>query len=258
MPAAGVAGAVVAAGAAGAVVAVIIIGSVLFAIIRMGGSAINRMSTNRGRTSSITKLEKIAEALNAYANDNKGFYPPRVTRDAKGATLHSWRVLILPYLGEEELYNQFDLSLPWDHQTNMSLANEIPSVYQHPRASEHGLFLESGYYVVYGRGTLFPNNAPLGPNEFVDDPKQTVLVIEGMPLVSSAMWIEPIDMDFSKITGSIGTNQGIEPGGLLEDGAAMVTVDGKGHFLEDTMDPRTVRALLTPNGGERIRDDVFD
>jgi hypothetical protein len=72
------------------------------------------------------------------------------------------------------------------------------------------------------------------------------------------MWIEPIDLDSRRATGRIGGTPGIDPGGLLDDGAAMATVDGRGHFLPDTLDPNLLRALVTPNGGERLADDTLD
>ena len=242
---------------ASAVVAVILLGCLLFALVRVGGQTMNRLSSNRERTSSIRNLERIAEALNAYAND-QGTYPPSFTTGANGQRLHSWRVLILPYLGEDELYNRFNLSQPWDSPMNMNAASEIPSVYLHPNSSSNMRFNEAAYYLVVGPGTLFPKTGPLGPDQVVDDISQTILVIEGVPLVPSGSWAEPLDLNFAKIQGKIGSNPGIEPGGLLDDGVAFATADGRGHFLSNETDPVTVRALITPRGGERLADDTLD
>ncbi len=41
----------------------------------------------------------------------------------------SWRVHILPYIGEEELYKQFHLDEPWDSEHNKSLVEKMPAVY---------------------------------------------------------------------------------------------------------------------------------
>ncbi len=241
----------------GAVVSVILLGCLLFAIVRVGGDTMTQLSTNRERTSSIRNLERIADALNAYAADH-GTYPPSVTRDASNAKLHSWRVLILPYLGEEELYNKFDLDLAWDHPKNMQATYEIPSVYQHPNSAANAMYYQSAYYLITGQGTLFPNSGPLGPDQVTDDLSQTILVTEGTPIIASGYWTEPIDLDFAKIQGKLGTNPGNEPGGLLDDGVAVVTVDGRGHFVPDTIEPMTFRSLITPNGGERMSDDTLD
>lgn len=238
------------------VVAVILLGCLVFSAVRLGGDTMNRLTTNRERNATIQNLEKIAKALNAYAADH-GSYPPAVTRNGK-QKLHSWRVLILPYLGEEELYDQFDLTLPWDDANNMAAARDMPVVYRHPKSQSAGMYLESGYYLVVGNGTLFPPQGPLGPDSIVDDPSQTILVVEATPLVPSSLWIEPIDMDFGRMTGNIGTSNGVEVGGLLDGGVGIVTADERGHFLPDTMPPSRFRSLITPAGGERLPDDTLD
>lgn len=238
------------------IVAVILIGCLAFAAIRIGGETMTRLTVGRERASSIKNLEKIAKALNNYAADH-GAYPPPVTRDAAGKPLHSWRVLILPYLDEVDLYDQIRLDLPWDDPNNMTVAYEMPSVYRHPGGGS-GRFNESAYYLIVGRGTLFPTTGPLDPNQVVDDPAQTILVIEGTPMVPSGMWTEPIDFEFAKMSGQIAANQGIDPGGLTTGGVATATVDGRGHFIPDSKDPMIFRALITPSGGERLDDDELD
>jgi hypothetical protein len=240
-----------------AAVCVILLGCLLFAIVRIGGQTMNRISTNRARSASIKNLERIAAALQSYAADH-GTYPPPVTTDRKGAPLHSWRVLILPYLDQEDLYDRFDLDLPWDHPTNMGVARDIPVVYQHPNRDNATSFFESGYYLIKGTGTLFPNTGPLGPDQITDDMSQTILVIEGTPLVPSGMWTEPLDLDFANMQGKLGTNPGIEPGGLLDGGVAFATTDGRGHFVPNSMEPITFRSLITARGDERLPDDTLD
>lgn len=243
---------------AAALVSILLLGSLLFMMARYGGQTMTKLSNNRDQTSSIRNLEKIAAALNAYAADH-GSYPPAETRDANNIALHSWRVLILPYLGEEDLYNRFNLDLAWSHPDNMQAAmSDIPTVYQHPRVATRGVYTESAYFLITGTGTLFPNAGPLGPSDITDDPSQTILVTEGSPLTSSSLWTEPLDLDFASMQGRLGTNPGNEPGGLLDGGVAIVTTDGRGHFIPDTIDPAVFRALVTPRGDERLRDDTLD
>jgi hypothetical protein len=240
-----------------AVVSLILLGCLLLAMIRVGGQTMNRLTTNRERSSSIQNLERIADALNAYFADH-GTYPPNATRGPGNKPMHSWRVLILPYLDEEDLYNEFDFRYAWDHPDNMRAARDMPSVYQHPNRATRQMLNESGYYLITGQGTLFPNAGPLGADRVTDDPSQTILVIEGSPLVPSGMWTEPLDLDYVKIQGKLGSNPGIEPGGLLDDGVAFATVDGRGHFVPNTIEPTVFLSLITPRGGERLRDDTLD
>jgi len=243
---------------AGAIVSAIILACLFFAIIRVGGQSIGRMTASRDQSISIRNLQRIAEALNAYAADH-GNYPPVAITDNSGKPLHSWRVMLLPYLDEEDLYNEIDRSVAWDDPINAAVFfRRMPTVFQHPNATERGTYNQSGYYLVTGPGTLFPASGPLGPNDIIDDPTQTILVIEAKPSILPGSWAEPIDVDYAAMQGNIGGNPGTEVGGLLDNGAAMATTDARGHFLPNTTDPMILRALITPRGGERLPDDTLD
>ena len=54
-----------------------------------------------------------------------------VMRDESGKPMHSWRVLILPFLDAEPLYKQYDFSEPWDGPKNSLL---LPRMVGHQRA----------------------------------------------------------------------------------------------------------------------------
>ncbi len=56
---------------------------------------------------------------------------PAIT-DKDGKPLLSWRVAILPYIEEAELYNKFKLDEPWDSPHNKALIKEMPSTYLCP------------------------------------------------------------------------------------------------------------------------------
>lgn len=235
-------------------VAVILLGCLLYAVIRFGGQTVSRITASRDQSQALQNLQQIADALNAYASDH-GSYPPPMTFDANKRPLHSWRVLILPYLGQEDLYNEFDLTRGWDDPENMRLAYSVPAVYSHPKQSSYS---ESAYFLITGPGTLFPPTGPLGPDSIVDDVSQTILVIEGKPAVQSGLWTEPVDLDYTLMSGRLGKNPGIEPGGLFDEGVSMATADGRGHFVPNSIEPVTFRALITPKGGERLPDDTLD
>lgn len=242
---------------AGAIVSAIILACLFFAIIRVGGQSVSRMTASRDQSISIRNLQKIADALNAYAADH-GNYPPVAITDNSGKPLLSWRVLLLPYLDEEELYNKIDLTVPWDDPINATIFPRMPTVFRHPNAAEQNFYNQSGYYLVTGPGTLFPASGPLGPNDITDDPTQTILVIEAKSSMMPGSWAEPIDIDYAAMQGNIGGNPSTEVGGLLDNGVAMATTDGRGHFLPNTTDPLVLRALITPQGGERLADDTLD
>ncbi len=59
-----------------------------------------------------------------------GHLPPAVVYGENGQPLYSWRVLILPYIEEDELYRQFKLDEPWNSPHNIQLLERMPILYQ--------------------------------------------------------------------------------------------------------------------------------
>lgn len=65
-------------------------------------------------------------------NDKESALPANIG-NSKGEAVLSWRVRLLPYLGEEELYAKFHLEEPWNSPHNLTLLAEMPSVYRNLR-----------------------------------------------------------------------------------------------------------------------------
>ncbi len=238
---------------AAAVVMLLIVGAAAVAVVRLGGSTAAKLRAGRTRIGSVKNLEKIAEALNAYAADH-GAYPAPAILSSTGKPLLSWRVLILPYLGEEELYDKFNVNAAWDDMQNQQVTyGEMPSVYRHPDTDAWAT--DTVYHMVTGAGTLFPKSGPLGPRQVTDGADKTILLVESP---ASTIWTEPADLDFAATGGTINSSGGTDLGGVTDGGVCVVTVDGRGHFLNETTSPMTVNALITPQGGEPLPDDVLD
>ncbi len=76
-------------------------------------------------------LKQIALALHNYEAAYHAL-PPAYTVDANGKPLHSWRTLILPFLDERPLYDEIDLSKPWDDPVNVGAWNISIGAYNCP------------------------------------------------------------------------------------------------------------------------------
>ena len=80
----------------------------------------------------MNNIRQIALAILNYEAEHLHL-PPTCTFDEDGNPLHSWRTLILPYLGHRGLFEQIDLTKPWNHPDNASAASVIPFEFRCPR-----------------------------------------------------------------------------------------------------------------------------
>src|SRR6476620_2039772 len=79
-------------------------------------------------------LKQIVLGYHNY-NDTFGFLPTnQLSKDKK--PLLSWRVQILPYIEQDNLYKQFKLDEPWDSAHNKPLAAIIPKTLRSPRQAD--------------------------------------------------------------------------------------------------------------------------
>lgn len=113
---------------------------------------------------SLNNLRQIGLAMHNY-HDTYRRFPPGVIYGPDGKPWHSWRVLILPFLDQQALYDQYDFDEPWDGPNNRNLLEKIPSIYRDPIYGER-MDHDTHYAAITGPGTGFPGGITL------DDPKQ--------------------------------------------------------------------------------------
>ena len=76
------------------------------------------------RSACSNNLRQIGLGLHAYTDVWRSL-PPAYTVDASGRPLHSWRVLILPFMDYGGLYDQIRLDEPWDSPHNAKTAEGV-------------------------------------------------------------------------------------------------------------------------------------
>ncbi len=157
----------------------------------------------RATTECQDNLNRIVSALQAYEAEH-GHYPPAYTVDPNTqAALHSWRVLILPYLGREDLYSQIDLSQPWDSAANRQFHTQMPDVYHCPgHSSRSGSFTH--YVAVEGTGFLFDGTKTVQSSDITDDPRETIAVVEISN--SNYVWMSPTELHDTNAGYRIGSD----------------------------------------------------
>lgn len=154
-------------------------------------------------------LQQIGSAIHQHVNvtgslptDSRDVDNPRKAGGKpSGRPLLSWRVHILPYLGEEALYRRFKLDEPWDSQNNRPLLAQMPAVYITPEAGKRAGPGKTYYRGFTHKGAAFEKapvpGAPLKLNfgaSFPDGLTITLLVVEAGEAVE---WTKPDDFDWS-------------------------------------------------------------
>jgi len=194
-------------------------------------------------------LKRIGLALQAYELDH-GTLPPAFIPGPDGKPMHSWRVLLLPYLEEDGVYSNYNFAEPWDSPANQQLATRMPRVYACPADPDSLALGESNYMVVVGPETMFPGSTSRSTDSIEDDLSSTMMVVE-VPIFGSN-WLKPDDLKVEQMQFSINAGLGKDIGGYHTDGAHVLMADGDVKFINDLLPSDFVEGMTTVNGGELI------
>ncbi len=193
------------------------------------------------RKRSENNLKEIMLAMWNY-HDSMGAFPPAAVTNKAGKPLLSWRVMILPYIEQNALYGEFKLDQAWDSPANKKLLAKMPKVYGLPGVRvkpEYGTF----YRVFTGPDTPFRGNAGLRVVQITDGTANTLFVAEGGEAVP---WTKPDEL-------AVGARKPLPKlGGLFPEGFHTALADGTVKLLGRKVPERTLRALISPAGGEVV------
>src|SRR5262249_7799921 len=154
------------------------------AVVRSLMPAVNSARAAARRAKSQNNMKQIALAMHNY-HDANGHFPPAVGRSPDGKVAYSWRVALLPYLGQEALYKQYDFTEPGDSPKNRKVLAQVPDVYRYPSDETpdgplRGVASDrAGYFVVTGPSTLFPPDSPgVKIADITDGTSNTAMLVE--------------------------------------------------------------------------------
>ena len=147
-------------------------------------------------------LLQIELALHSY-HDAWRRFPPAYLADNEGRPMHSWRVLILPFLEDMELYDQYDFGEHWDGPNNSKLLSKMPRVYMCPSHDSEADESHqcTGYVAVMGDDA----DGPVGGNRKREDESgaerfRIVLIEDGSARIP---WTQPTDWNVEEAIGRV-------------------------------------------------------
>jgi hypothetical protein len=228
--------------------------------------AVQKVRGAAERIKSANNMRILMLAMHNY-HDTMGRFPPAIVFGPDGQPLYSWRVLILPFIEQDNLYHRFRLNEPWDSPNNKPLLALMPKEFQDPadQTPQQGL---TPYQVFDGPGAPFDSSSrPFRPfrldigaparlqesafqlriSSFTDGMANTFLIVEA---ADSVPWTSPQDLPFG-------------PGVPLprlgrpsRAGFNAAYADASVKTVPSSISEQTLRALITPNGGEMLGNDA--
>jgi hypothetical protein len=204
----------------------------LLPAVQAARSAAQRMSSSNNQKQIMLSFHNYESAFRSLPN--------RVWKTDKDEDkpLLSWRVAILPFLEQQQLYEQFHLDEPWDSPHNIKLLDKMPAIYKNPRVpAQPG---HTTYVMPYGEGTIGSEEGPVGFRNITDGTSNTIAVVE-VNAEHAVPWTCPEDIDIDEID----LRTAFPP-----DGSNVGIWDGSIKFITSSIDENVLEALLTHAGGE--------
>jgi len=206
----------------------------------------------------MNNLQQVMLAM-LTVEEKTGVLPAAIV-DKSNKPLLSWRVAILPFLGDEEakLFQEFHLDEPWDSDHNKSLIPRMPAVYASPgKPTGDGLtevVAPSAEGTVFGDITTVKSitddeSAGIAGIEMssIQDGFSTTVLVMSVPKLP-VCWTKPVDC-------------GGEPAELFarleRDGVSSIVLgycDGHVNRVSTSLEPGGVRGIFTRDAGEIVTE----
>jgi len=148
--------------------------------------AMKAVEEEKKLTESRNILKQIALAFHNH-HDAFGALPTASSaNETKGKGI-SWRVHLLPFLEQQELYRQFNMKEPWDSEHNKKLISKMPKIFEIPGRKNDG---KTNIHVFTGEGTPFNGPKPIRFQDIADGTSNTILCVEASE-DKAEFWTKP-------------------------------------------------------------------
>jgi hypothetical protein len=208
--------------------------------------AVQKVREAAARTQSQNNLKQLALAMHNY-HDANGRFPPQATYDKNGKPLLSWRVMLLPYLDQMDLYKQFHLDEAWDSEHNRKLLERMPKLFASPLQDEKSLKEHGTHYEGFvGKGAIFEGKEGVKISDIVDGTSNTIMCVEASKAVP---WTKPEDIPFDP------ANPLPKLGFPRTSGFSAAMCDGSVRMISHKISKETLRNAIMRNDGNPLGND---
>ncbi|WP_298863875.1 DUF1559 domain-containing protein [uncultured Gimesia sp.] len=201
------------------------------------------------KLASMNNLRNIGLAVVNYTSGHESNMPLGTTTDQQGKPLHSWMTAVVPYLDQVGLANQIKYEKPWNDPVNQHIFTTNIPVFINPSIEK--TTDSKGYALTHytANSRLFGVNKSYSLDEISAADGMAVTIMLGEINSKFPAWGSTSNFrDPAKGLGG-GPDHFGSP---YEKSVNVIFSNGSGKFLSKDIDPKILKALSTPDGGEPI------
>ncbi len=189
------------------------------------------------------KLADVGIRLLMFHDLRRTLPPPRDRMGRIDGAGLSWRVHLLPYLGEPELYEAFHFDEPWDSPHNRRLLEHLPDALRLGDASNS----LTRFRVFAGPQSLFDTQDKEDTLRTARDGLAHTILVMIVPPELATPWTKPDEFELNQAAYET----------LLGKELLCYMANGQLLRLGADLEPGVLAALATPRGGEVVDADVL-
>ena len=226
-----------------AVVAVVLVGGLLVCggvAVLVAFPMVGQARSAAQRQTSQNNLKQLGLAIHSY-HDVHNALPPAVVKDKDGKPLYSGIVLLLPFMEQQNLYQQFDLTKPWNDPANEHISSVSIPMLMNP-ASPNTAAGHCDYLLIGGPNAALADDGKKSSFANVrDGTSNTIMAVEVGSGGAAKSWAQPMPWDASQTFDS--------PHPTVVN---VLFADGSVRPLQKTTPVQTLRFLSDRQDGQAV------
>ncbi len=214
------------------------------ALLQLAAAAIAATAEPISVSQTQNNLKQLALGLHNYHSVFEALPTYHKMEQSKGL---SWRVHILPFIEQKDLYNEFHLDEAWDSPHNIRLLDRMPQVFK--PAIPIGLTetvkpFHTTYVAPIGDKTVFGQEKKVDFQHVTDGSSNTIIFVELKP-EHAIPWTSPEEYRFDPANPAAKLRS-------VDGRVSTALLDGSVRTVLEKEPPSVWNALFSRNGGEVV------